>query len=133
MNQKRPRLVHVAPFTYWICVGYAAVDIIFAAGLLSYHPVVPYVIVGQHIFTLQWWGAIFGVLGIAGFIALMANSWRWIRALLALGLVTKSLWFFALLIRTADGGALVTLAMWTFLAYAQLLTVIFFPDEIIKQ
>lgn len=121
------RLRHVAPFTFYISWGFVIVNILFGIALFSYHPKVGYAIVGG-MFTFRFWACMFLVLGISGTVSLLLDHWRLTKLVLGLGLFIKALWFFALLFRTTDGGSLVTLVMWTFIAYMQLLAVIFFPD-----
>lgn len=127
-SRDRPRLHHIAPVTFYISWGYVALNFLFGAGLISYHPRVSYNIAFGP-FTFQFWAWMFFILGVVSAIALLRNNWRAIRITLGIALFIKALWFFALLFRITDGGALVTLAMWSFIAFVQLLTVIFFPED----
>lgn len=125
--KSKPSLKVVSPLIYFICWGYVVVNVLFGIGLFSYNPAIRYVIVGGP-FTYDFWAFVFLLLGLAGAGVLITNHWKAIRIAQGIGLFIKTLWLFALIFRFAGGASLVGLAWWSFIAYVQLLTVIYFPE-----
>lgn len=127
LTTAKPKLRLRAPLIYYLSLGYFPVYVLIGLSLwLSVVRRLPYVIV-QPPFDTRFWGVVFITLGVLTGISLLSNHWKFIRWVLIVGLFIKALWFYALLLQIGNGG-LGIIAIWSFLAYAQLLTVIYFPE-----
>lgn len=126
MRKIRPSLRIVAPLTYYICWGYALVNILIGIGLfLLQHPAAPIAV--AEILSYKEWGFIFIAIGVIGLHGLLGNRWNLTRNVLLAGILVKSIWMIALIVRSiiVPETTLIT-AVWIFLAYVQVLTYIFF-------
>lgn len=123
----RPKLKEIAPLPAAIMRGYIAVNLILGAGLMSFtNPTgVPFPIV-NNVLTFQVWGMVFIALGLFKLYSYLRNDFDLMKISLVIGLVVKSTWAVALIIRAFDGGGLLLLAIWLFFAYVQGMTYMHF-------
>ena len=128
----RPSLRKVAPLTFWICWGYALVNIILGAGMYFLYlknPVVPIVV--ANILSYQVWGVLFWTLGLITGYALITNRWHLTRSAQFVGLFLKTIWGIALIIRSFSAPTtLLITGVWIFLAYVQVMVYIYFIPEV---
>jgi hypothetical protein len=128
INLEDRNLKHVAPLTYWISWGYVYTNIFLGIAFINIpRQQMPYIIVSRTL-TPTFWGLIFIILGTMGAISLIAGNWHFIRRVLMTGLVLKSLWLYALIFGFKISG-LGALVLFSFIAYIQFLTVIYFPER----
>lgn len=127
IKEARPPLSVVAPLTNAICRGYVAVNIAIGLGMiLLYAPTTDIVIV-NNLFTFDFWGAVFIILGLTQWWGLHKNDWQFSKFSLLLGLAVKSCWFVALAVRVLENpSAIVITLVWLFFAYVQAMTYIHF-------
>lgn len=129
LNELRPSLRLVAPLTWTIVLGFGLLNIVLGISLMYYPLGTPLAIVTE--FTpLALYGALFAVLGISMLYKLWRNDWRWLRWLLLCGLLVKTVWLFALVIRLFNGGSAIILSLWLFITYVQAMTYIYFVPTV---
>lgn len=125
IKELRPPLRVVAPMSFYICVGFAILNLVLGITLVNTPESGGLAIVGKY--TPIWaYGVLFIALGVLGAWTLYKNNWRWIRRTLILGMLYKSIWFYALLAVWLKGGSPAILSLWLFLIYVQAMTYIFF-------
>jgi hypothetical protein len=121
----RPPLRVVAPMTFYITVGFGVLNLVLGLALINTPESGGLAIVGKY--TPMWlYGVLFLVLGIFGLAVVYKNDWKWIRRTLIMGMLYKSIWFFALLASLFHGGSIAILGLWLFLIHVQAITYIFF-------
>lgn len=129
----RPGLREVAPLTFYICIGFGVLNLVLGFSLLTTHDSGGLVII--HKYTPLWlYGVAFIALGGFGLAVIVRNSWKWIRRTLIMGLLYKSVWFYALFYSLFHGGSIGIFGLWLFLIHIQVMTYIFFvpraPEDI---
>lgn len=130
LHDLRPPLRKVAPLSYWITVAYVIMNIIIGLSLaiaFDSHRVVATLLIVNNITTYQFWGLIFILLAAGQWFSIFKNEWKWTKKSLLAGVIVKSAWAIALLVRalTSTGTLLIALP-WVTLAMIQALTIIFF-------
>jgi hypothetical protein len=122
----RPSLYAVAPLTYCICWGYAVANVLLGAGIFFlYETTVPLAV--ANIFSYQVWGIIFMSLGFSKAFGLLTNNWQLVKQLQFGGLMVKSIWAIALVIRCFSAPpTIVITVIWLFFAFIQAVTYIYF-------
>lgn len=129
LKDLRPALREVAPLTYYICIGFAVLNVVLGITLINTHGPTGLSIVGTY--TPIWgYGILFLLLGILGLGSLYANNWVWIRRTLVLGMLYKSIWFYALVASLFHGGSFAILGLWLFLIHVQAMTYVYFIPNI---
>lgn len=130
IKQARPPLYTIAPLTFSICWGYAIVNLLLGVGLfLLYKPAVPIAV--ANILSYQWWGITFFTIGAISVWSLTRNEWHTTRNLLLIGLIAKSIWAIALVIRCfVEPQTIIITIVWLFFAYIQAVTYIYFTPKI---
>jgi hypothetical protein len=125
LKELRPSLRKVAPLTWSVILGFGIMNIVLGVSLMSYPLGTPIAIVTR--FTpMAFFGAVFLILGTLMLFKLWQNDWRWLRGLLLAGLLIKTIWTFALLIRLFQGGNAIILCLWLFITHVQASTYIHF-------
>lgn len=134
IKQLRPSLRTVAPLTFWICVGYALVNLAIAAILFAIpnssvkEAVIPIV---NEIMNFKAWAVLFALTSLAFAYGLLRNHWMLIKRTLTVALVLKLIWTYALVYLIATGREEYALAaLWAFLSWVQAWTIVFFVPTI---
>ncbi|MFA5172581.1 MAG: hypothetical protein WC426_13550 [Sulfuriferula sp.] len=125
IKELRPGLRQVAPLTWSIILGFGILNLVLGASLMYYPLGKPVAIITPYT-PLALYGLIFVVLGVFMLLNLYKNNWKWLRRLLIIGVLIKSVWLFALVLRLFDGGNAIILALWLFLTHVQAMTYIHF-------
>lgn len=131
----RPSLKLVSPMSYWFIMLMGLFNIIlglsFILAIDQDRLSSPFLIV-NNVFTWDFWGFIFLILGIFKLGTLKKNSWKWARRSLIFGVSIKSTWMVALIIRMlVSPGTLFVALLWATVAITQMLCYIYFlpPTE----
>lgn len=124
---KKPRLRIASPLIFWTVLGYSVINIILGFALFLAPVDAHYFLVG--LLPVSTWGGLFGAVGVFSAASLICNNWAFVRTSMGIGLFFKMLWLFALINGIWHGSSVYSAVMWAFLAYIQLLTIIFFPHE----
>ena len=125
IKELRPSLRSVAPLTWSIILGFGILNLVLGASLI-YYPLGQPVAIITPVTPLAFYGWLFIVLGVLMLYHLWRNNWKWLRRLLILGVLIKSIWLFALVLRLFDGGSAIILTLWLFLTHVQAMTYIHF-------
>lgn len=122
----RPGLHSIAPLAYSICWGYAATNIILGLGMFFLYETRVSLAVAS-LLSYPAWGVIFVGLGLGKIYGLTQNNWSFTKHMLMGGLIVKSVWAIALIIRciTVPQTIIVTV-LWLFFAYIQAATYVYF-------
>lgn len=127
IRKARPKLSVVSPLATRLIGGFGVFNVLL--GLVLYQlRVGSTLILINNIFSFQFWGVIYALIGIAHLVSLKVNSWKGARYSLFAGVAIKSLFLAALVIQTLEHGAanLSILVIWAFLAYVQAMVYVFF-------
>lgn len=127
IKEARPKLSTVAPLTAAICWGFVVVNIVLGLGMYFIYTTTVVPIAVASILSYESWGLIFFGLGIitAGFI--FSNNWKATRNAQLAGLLIKSIWAIALIVRCFEEPRTILItAVWLFFAYIQAVTYIHF-------
>lgn len=126
----RPRLKEIAPLTNYISWGYAITNIALGIGMMTlYDTSIPIAVAS--ILSYFWWGTIFMGLGVFKAYALLTNRWMAVKNAHLFGLVLKSVWAIALVIRCFEAPQTIIIAIvWFFFAYIQAGVFIYFLPAI---
>lgn len=129
LRQHKPHhLRQTAPWLFFVCLAYGITNIMIGLGFYNTTPKVsPYVLI-HGFFDSQFWGAVFFTVGVLGLLSLISNRRKIIRGVMVLGLLVKSLWFYALLIKIS-WATLAAIGVWGLIFAIQLVTVIYYPDK----
>jgi len=130
IKQIRPALRLVAPLTFFIMIGFAALNIFIGASLFDFNFGLPLVVAG--IISLHAWSAIFITHGLLILSAIQHNSWAWLKRLLLVGVTIKTIWLFELISLAIRGGSPFFVFVWSFLLYLQISTYIYFAPPLGK-
>ena len=126
IQHARPKLRIVSPLAYWNVFILASFNVILGTTLflaLDQHRLRTSLLIINDLFTFQFWGIVFLLLGIFKFWALFTNNWHKARASLLAGVVLKSSWAIALTVRTfVSPGTLFIDFIWIALALMQAAT-----------
>lgn len=127
IRQARPRLRDVSPLGASIVIGFGIMNVILGFGLFTLRARTMNLLVINDLMTYQFWGVIFGLLGVAMLLAYWINSWTRLRQALIVGVFLKSWWLAALSIRllTGDYDNILLISIWGLLTYIQLATFIY--------
>lgn len=124
IKQLRPPLRQVAPLTWYIVLGFGALNLLLGASLV-YYPAHGLAIISQY--TPSWaYGAVSFVLGLAMLYGAAHNNWKLMRRCMLFGVLLKTVWLFALFILFLHGGNTYIISLWLFLTYIQAMAYIFF-------
>lgn len=134
LQQARPKLKRVAPLTAALSWGFFWINIVIGIGLMFLYTQTTSPIAVVNILSYRQWGAIFFLTSLAMGYALLKNNWKMIKNLQIVGLVLKSIWLVALIIRCiANPTTILITAVWAFFAYVQAaLYVHFLPTVSLK-
>jgi len=131
LKEARPKLRLVSPMSYWFVGLMGIFNLVLGALLLGISNGIdinepPFKIITA-IIPLSIWGLIFIGLGLLKLAALKANSWKWARLTLLMGVTLKSGWAVALIARSMyqPDNAFLTM-FWVTIAIVQVLCYIFF-------
>lgn len=128
IHELRPSLRLIAPLTWSIMLGFGILNLVLGLSLMYYPLGRPVAVVTE--FTPLWgYGLVFMVLGVFMLYNLWRNNWKWLKRLTICGLLIKSIWLFALVLRLFDGGNAIILALWLFLTYVQAMTYVHFVPK----
>lgn len=102
-------------------------NVILGFGLFTLRARTMNLLVINDLMTYQFWGIVFGLLGVAMLLAYWVNSWTRLRQTLIVGVFLKSWWLAALTIRllTGDYDNILLISIWGLLTYIQLATFIY--------
>lgn len=125
LKELRPSLRLVAPLTWTIILGFGILNLVLGWSLMHYPLGTPLAIVSDYT-PLQLYGAMFIALGVAMLLNLWRNNWRWLRRLLLIGLLIKTIWLFALVMRLFNGGSAIILVLWMFITHVQAMAYVYF-------
>lgn len=130
LRELRPSLREVAPTSFFICLGFAILNLVLGRSL-TFQPVGDIAIIGTY--TPQWlYGLIFFLIGVVGVVALIRNNWVLIRRLQIISVLYKSIWAYALLVGLLQGGGVGIVALWLFITYVQAIVYVFFVPSTYK-
>lgn len=122
----RPGLHSVAPLTYSVCWGYAITNMLLGVGMFFLYATTVDLAVAS-LLSYQAWGVIFFVMGLVKAHGLVQNNWVLIRKMLLAGLLVKSVWAIALIIRCfSPPQTIIITLVWLFFAYIQAVTYVYF-------
>lgn len=135
IHKVRPKLSLVSPLVSYICWGYAAVNVLLGLGMYFLYlknPVVPIAV--ANIFSYQVWGIIFAGLGIITAFGLVTNNWVVTKNTQIVGVLVKTIWLIALIIRCfiSPQSILIT-AVWFFLTYIQVGVYLYFLPAAVRE
>lgn len=125
IKELRPNLRHIAPLTWTLILGFGVLNLVLGVSLMYFKLGTPLAIVSE-ITPLPLYGVYFFMLGVFMLYHLVRNNWRAMRVLLLMGLLIKTIWLFALVIRLFQGGSAIILSLWLFITYVQAMTYIYF-------
>lgn len=130
LHQARPGLRLYNPIVFWICWGYAVVNIILGLGMIFlYHTPIDLAIAS--LLSYPAWGGLFLLTAVVGAYSLITNNWNLCRKALILGIILKSIWGIALVVRCLEAPQTILItAVWFFFTYIQTLTYVFFYPPI---
>lgn len=131
LRHARPKLRQVSPLSYWICVGFIAINFVIGLGLILLFDErdlrTPLLIVNG-LFTFKFWGLTFIGLGIGFWYALASNRWKFLKALLFIAVIVKGAWLVMLIHRTfLNPSTIIWSSVWAFFTYIQSVVYIFLP------
>lgn len=127
-NRKPSHLRHAAPWLFSICLAYMVSDLMIGIGFYNTSPrVSPYVIV-HGIFDNHFWGLVFITVGVLWVVALLIDRRKFTRFVIVAGLIVKSFWFYALLVK-ASWTTLAAIGVWGLIFVVQLVTLIYYPER----
>lgn len=127
LKNARPRLFTIAPLTTSVCWGFSIVNIVIGLAMIIIYKGTIAPIPIADVLSYRLWGAVFLSMGLFGAISLIRNNWRITRWVQLLGILVKSIWLIALIVRCFyyPQTVLIT-AVWFFFAYIQAMVYIFF-------
>lgn len=125
IKELRPSLRIVAPLTWYIILGFGILNLVLGLSLMKYSFGTPLSIVSRYT-PLPLYGVFFVVLGIFMLYNLQRNNWKILRRLLLCGLLIKTIWLYALVVRSFQGGNAIVLSLWLFITYIQAIAYIYF-------
>jgi len=130
----RPSLRKVAPLTWWICLGFSLVNMLIFLLLVTANPENAAKAQVPTAPSYAWfvgWAFWFLFLSLEMAYGLLRNNWRIIKQALVLGLMSKLIWTYSLIYMVATGyPTFSTLILWSFLAWVQAWTIVFFVPTI---
>jgi hypothetical protein len=126
INQVKPKLSLIAPLTSFICWCYVLVNTVLGFGMMFLYST-PVPIAVANILPYGVWGGLFILTAISRAYGLMRNDWEFIKKSQLVGLLLKSTWAVALIVRcfSAPQTILIT-AVWLFLTAIEAGTYIYF-------
>lgn len=128
LRQARPSLRLASPLTFWICVGFAVVNI-FLAIVIFTQPDTSHLALYFSIFTPRFYGSLFLLQVIIISISLLMNSWKYTRLALGMGLFIKAFYAYSLIelgLRTGLIHSLAITSLWLFITWVQFCTIVYF-------
>lgn len=124
IKEVRPKLKVVSPLAAAIMFGYGVINLFLGIGLFFYvnpSPDSEFAVITPYT-PFEVWGVIFFLIGLFKLFTYYRNDWVNMRRSLILGVLIKSIWFFALFIRWLDGSSIILLVVWGFFMYVQIVT-----------
>lgn len=124
--QARPNLQVVAPLTFWLCIGFSALNL--ALGYVIYQTGDSSLAI-HRILSPKFLGGVLALLAALMLITLILNAWSYIRLMLFSGLFIKSFYAYSLIdlgIRYGFEPVNGILAIWFFVLWVQFVTIVFF-------
>lgn len=130
----RPNLSDVSPVSFWFIMLMGVFNLVLGVALFTTFDSDKFtasLIIVNSIFTFQFWGTAFFILGLYKLYSLYINDWWLARRSLLIGVGLKSGWMVALLIRIIEGGTVFLALCWVAIALTQIICYIFFlpPQE----
>ena len=130
IQHARPSLRSVSPLPFWVVLIMAIFNIFLGASFLfsvdAERVSAPLLIVNE-IFTYQFWGIVFILIGLLKLWALKTNNWALTRSSLLVGVSVKAAWTVALTIRSfISPGTLLLNILWVTIALLQIGAYIWF-------
>jgi len=127
LKEARPKLSTVAPLTAAICWGFVVVNLILGLGMYFLYSTTISPIAVASVVSYQVWGIVLGGLGVVTAYFLLSNNWNATRQSQLAGLLLKSIWAIALVVRSFEEPRTILItAVWLFFAYVQAVTYIHF-------
>ena len=131
----RPSLRLVSPISYWFVILMGVFNVLIGIAFITSlsEPTNDLALMAvSKIIPFDMWGFLFILLGVAKLYSIITNSWSLARYSLLAGVLLKSVWAVALVIRSfyAEDG-LFTTYMWISIAITQIICYIYFlpPTE----
>jgi len=130
IREARPKLRDVSPLAYWDVLVMGWFNIVLGAtfifGIDETRFAASLLIVNE-LFTFDFWGVIFILIGLLKLYSLRINNWKLSRSTLFLGVSVKAAWMIALTIRTfISPGTLFLNILWITIALLQIGAYIWF-------
>ena len=131
----RPSLRLVSPISYWFVILMGVFNIIIGIAFITSLSELTNDLALRavsKIIPFDMWGFLFILLGVAKLYSIITNSWSLARHSLLAGVLLKSVWAVALVIRSFyDEDCLFTTYMWISMAITQIICCIYFlpPTE----
>lgn len=137
LNENTPRLRSLAPLSFWIVFVFATLNLLIGISLYTTADTgrlsAPLIIVND-ILSYKLWGVLFVLLGIGKYASLYYNKWDLTKKLMLGGVVMKSAWSIALIIRVfVSPGSILVALLWFALMAIQIFTVIYFVPTLVMR
>lgn len=128
IKKARPRLALIAPLTNAIIIAFALGNLVIGYGVMALEigPTTRRLPIVTGIFTFDFYGWIFIILGLVMLWGLWTNHWELLRKSLLFGVLTKSIWTVALVFAVLRGGSVAVMGAWLILLAIQAATYIYF-------
>lgn len=126
---KLPSFKQVSPWVYYSCWSFAMLNLLFLAPAFFFGESSAGLSLVQYIPSVMW-GVVFVSFGVAMIYGLLVNNWKVIKLFLALGLIVKALFAWALVFTLFSNFANIgVIGVWFGLMVWQSLCIVYFTPE----
>lgn len=131
MHNIRVRLSVVTPLVSKIVLGFGIFNLLLGAALFAVRARTLDFFIVNDVFTEQFWGLTFVLVGIALMTGYITNHWTTMRVALLLGFALKLFWLLALSARQIEdlNTNVFLLLFFTMVAFVQVVTYVHFPNK----